>query len=85
MLNKSMPNVTEQEFAKLKQDVDAAKAEAARSQGQLDSLQTQLQEEFGCASVQQAEKKLQALQDELEGLEEDFAREYRKYQQQWTS
>jgi len=70
--------MTETQLLKLKKEIDNSKEEVSQKKGQLTALLTQLKNDWGCDTVEKADKKLvsmkteyQKMSDALEkGLEE---------------
>lgn len=63
---------TAQDFLDLKRDVEKAQREADRAQGAYESLMVRLKDEFDCASLKDAIKKL----EELRTTEKTYKAEY---------
>lgn len=57
--------MTHTELLKLKQQIESAEKQAAQLEGQQQYLLQRLLDEFGCKSVEAAEKKLDELDDEI--------------------
>ena len=75
--------ITEQEYRKLKQDVEDAKNEASRARGALDTVLARLKEEFECEDLEAAKKKLVQLRKEATEAEESFQELAAAYQEKW--
>ena len=60
---------TEKELLELKKQVDAAKVAISELEGQKKPQLKQLQEDWGCKTVEEAEKKLAKMRKEVETLE----------------
>lgn len=60
--------LTEQELMSLKKDIEKTKTELSELKGENKALLKQLKDEHSCASVKEAEKKIQKLQDEIDEL-----------------
>lgn len=60
---------TEKELLELKKQVDAAKVAISELEGQKKAQLKQLQEDWGCKTVEEAEKKLAKMRKEVETLE----------------
>ena len=59
---------TERDLLKLKEGIEEAKRTTAKLEGQISALQQQLQEEFGCMTVKDAEVKLNKMNVEISEL-----------------
>jgi uncharacterized protein YukE len=57
--------MNEQQLLQLKRQIDDAKSETAELKGREKQLMDQLQTEWKCKTVKQAEQKCSALQDEI--------------------
>jgi outer membrane protein TolC len=78
-----MKPLTEKEYARLKAQVEEARAEADRAQGSLEQIMRQLQEEFSCSSLAEAKEKLADLEQEMRKEEEVFEATLSAYQAKW--
>jgi predicted nucleic acid-binding Zn-ribbon protein len=56
----------------MKAKIEEAKDTKARAEGALEPLMKQLEEEFGCKTVEEARKKLKKMQSEIEIAEEEI-------------
>lgn len=63
---------TEKELFKLKEDVDAAKIAVSELEGQKKAQLKQLSEDWGCKTVEEAEKKIAVMRKDVEKLEEQI-------------
>lgn len=77
--------MTDQEFKELKADHERAKSDAARAQGSLDELKSQLKKEFGVESLKAARDLLQKFVKESEKLERELDVMVRDYKEAWHS
>lgn len=77
--------ITEEQYRKLKQSVETAKAEADRAQGALDQLMHRLEEEFECKTLKEAKTKLKQIQAEKKEAEDAFEKEMKNYQKKWKT
>jgi hypothetical protein len=69
----------EEEYKKLKREVETAKAEAERAAGAKQQLLAQLKQEWGCGSIEEAENKLAALRKKRVEAEAEFERLLQDY------
>jgi chromosome segregation ATPase len=60
--------MTEQQLLTLKKEIDEAKTEVAELQGQYKALMKQLKDDWGCDSIEAAEKLLNKKDSELSKL-----------------
>lgn len=58
----------EQDLLKLKQEIDEAKDNVNQLKGQQTALLKQLKEEWGCSTIEAAEKKIAKMKKEIEIL-----------------
>ena len=68
------------QFIKLKEDVAAAQTAADRAKGGLDQIKKKLKEEFGCNTLEQANKQLAQLHVDANQLELEFEQELKSFQ-----
>lgn len=62
--------MTEQELLNLKQEIEEAKTKVAELQGSKKHLMKELENDWKCTTVKQAEKKLETMKAELEKLKQ---------------
>jgi predicted nucleic acid-binding Zn-ribbon protein len=60
--------MTEQELLDLKQQIDDAKEKNLQLKGQKDALMQQLKDDWGCASIEQAGKKIKSMEKQIADL-----------------
>ena len=75
--------ITEETYRRLREDVEEAKSAAERSRGALTQLLTQLEEEFGCASLKEAKAKLEEFEAKKDEAFEKFERALKQYERKW--
>lgn len=63
--------MTEQQLVDLKKSIDSAKQKRSELKGKRKALMESLQSNFGCKTVQEAEKKIEALEEQIEQLEKE--------------
>ena len=63
--------MTEQQLVDLKKKIDTFKQKQSELKGKKKALLENLQSTFGCKTVEEAEKKANELQKEIESLEKD--------------
>lgn len=78
-----MKQITEEQYKKLKQDVERAKTESDQARGALNQLMSRLQEEFECEDVEEAKQLLARLEKESEKAYKDFADAMDAYKEKW--
>lgn len=59
-------------LVKLKKEIDQAKLDKANAEGALDQCLTRLKEEFGCKTIEAAQKKLNGMKERQEELAEEI-------------
>jgi len=62
--------MTEQQLLNLKKEIEGAKVQLNQLEGQEKALMNQLQKDWGCKTIAEAEKKLKAIQKEIDTLNE---------------
>lgn len=72
------------DIKKLKGQVREAQAEAERAEGALQETLQQLQEEFGCSSIEQAEALLQSLEEEEKRVQQKLDQVLEKFREKWS-
>lgn len=75
--------ITEAEYKRLKALADTAKSERDKALGQLDAAMTTLRDEFGCNTIEKAQKKLKELNEEADAGEEAYNAAKAKFEQDW--
>lgn len=63
--------MTDRDLFKLKENIEDAKNRLAELKGQRKALITQLKEEWGVTSIEEADKKLKALERNIVSLQEE--------------
>lgn len=69
---------------KLLARVEGVSREADRAAGAKAQLLKRLQEEYGCASLEEAEKLLEKKEKELAKLGDEFDRDFAAFEQKWS-
>jgi SOS-response transcriptional repressor LexA len=72
------------EFEQIKAKVEKTKKELAKAEGVLSEHMRRLKDEFGCSSVEEAEKKLEQLQNKKVVLEEKYTKRLKKFKADWS-
>lgn len=62
----------EQGLLDLKKKIDTAKSEVSELKGHQTALMNQLKADYGCKTIEEAEKKLKAMGKEIEGMEKEI-------------
>jgi len=65
-----MPADVAQKIRDLKAQVDRAETEHAKAQGRVEEIMTRLENEYDCATLEDAEALLERLHDEVRNLDE---------------
>jgi len=65
-----MKKLDEQDLLDLKKDIDEAKTKKSELIGQKNALMTQLNNDWGCKTVEEAQKKLKTMGAEIEDIED---------------
>jgi len=61
-----------QELLNLKNKIESMKTEASRVEGQIEQLQKQRAEEFGCSSDEEAEEYIDELSEKIDELKSEI-------------
>lgn len=75
--------IDEKEFKKLKQRAEDARAARDRAAGQLEGAMARLQEEFGCGTLKEAEKKAKQLSREADAAEASYNEAMTDFEERW--
>ena len=65
-----MKKLDEQDLLDLKKDIDEAKTKQSELVGQKNALMTQLKNDWGCKTVEEAQEKLKTMGEEIEDIED---------------
>ena len=65
-----MKKLDEQDLLDLKNDIGESKTKKSELIGQKNALMNQLENEWGCKTVEEAQKKLKTMGTEIEGIED---------------
>lgn len=76
--------MTERELLELKEQIDEAKEKMSRLQGQHDGLLQQLKDDWGCTTLEQAQKKLKAMEKDVENLSNEILTGLRKLEEKYN-
>jgi hypothetical protein len=71
------------EYERLKKKADKLKAEAERAAGALEQTMARLKDEFGCDSLEAAEKLLEKKEAEKEKAEQKYEEELEAFKSKW--
>ncbi len=75
--------MNEEQFKKLKREVEETKAAAERAQGAFDQIMKQLKEEYGCKTIREAEKLRDELGEKRDRAEAVFNKSLKAYEKKW--
>jgi len=75
--------MNEDQFKRLRKEVEDARTEADRAQGALDQLMSRLKEEFDCSDLKSAKKLLEELRAKKERAAAAFDKAARDYEKKW--
>jgi len=67
-----MKELDEQDLLDLKSEIDDAKEKVSELKGQKTVLLNQLKTDYGCKTIEEAEKKLRTMKKEIESLDEQI-------------
>jgi len=83
--NKSGASMSDLEkFAALKKKVATMQRNADKAQGALDRLQSELEEEFDCKTIEEAEKLLKRLVKDEKAAGKAFSKALAKFEEDWS-
>ena len=74
---------TLKKYMGLKKDVEVSQQRKDRSQGALDQLMKNLEKDFKCTTLKQAQKKLTNLQEQEEEVKEEFVEAMEEFEEKW--
>jgi predicted nucleic acid-binding Zn-ribbon protein len=77
-----MDNKIADDLLKMKKKIDDSKIEVAQIEGSQKELMKSLKEQFGCNSIEEAEKKLEELEKETDTLEKEIDSEYKQLEKE---
>ena len=77
--------LSEELFREVKEKVEKAKQEYERAKGAIKQLMTELKEEYGCETEEEAEELFAKLKKELKELEAELEKMIQEYQEKWMS
>ena len=66
------PKLTQNDLLDLKEEIDQAKTKKAEYVGQKNALMKQLKDNWGCTTLEQAEKKLASIEKQINELKESI-------------
>lgn len=75
--------ITEEQFRRLKREVEDAKSESDQAQGALKQLMKRLVDEFGCSSAAAAKDELAKLERKEKKAREEFETAVAAYEEKW--
>ena len=76
---------TTKEIQQMKKMVSQARAAEQKAQGVLEELERELKEEWECDTVEDAEKLLASMRDQLEELDAKAQEEYESFKAEWDA
>lgn len=76
--------MTEEQYKRLKREVEESKAEADRAQGALDQLMVKLKQDFDTNNLVRATKLLGEWAEKVEAAEEAFIKSVQDYEKKWS-
>ena len=75
--------MTPAEYQKIKDKAAKLRQEMDRAQGSLDRVKTQIENEFGVKSLEEAREKLTELETEKDKLEVEFSSAAGEFEKKW--
>lgn len=73
-----------QDITDLKRKVDALRAKAERARGVLESVEAELKDKWGCATLEEAETKLEGLRAKEKKLAVQFDKKRAAFEEKWA-
>lgn len=70
-------------FMELKSAVERWKKERDKAEGAFSQLMSVLQKDFGCGSLEEAEKKISEMMNELESVSREFEESLASFETKW--
>lgn len=77
--------IDEKQFKQLRQRADAARKARDRAEGQLESAMERLQDEFGCDTIEKAEKLARTLKKEAATAEAKYDEAVAAFEESWEA
>jgi len=78
-----MKEITKEQLLEIKNDIDAAKDKAHNLEGRLDLLYQELKEKWNCKTIEEAKKKLQQFQEQLEKIKTDISVQIKEIEKEY--
>ena len=75
--------IDERKFRELKKKADGARAARDKATGQLEAAMERLQNEYGCTTIEEAEKKLAQLDRDAAKAEAGFEKTVTAFEEGW--
>lgn len=75
--------IDEKEYKRIKRAADEARQARDRAAGHLEGVMERLREEFGCDTIQAAEKKLKTLTKEAKAAEAAYREAVEAFEEKW--
>jgi hypothetical protein len=75
--------INEKEFKRLRRKAEAARVARDKAAGQLEAAMDRLQDEFGCNTVEAAEKKVAQHDREAKKAEASFEKAVAAFEEEW--
>ena len=78
-----MATISEEDYRRLKRNVEEAKSAADKAQGALDQLMKRLKDEFKCSSLKEARTLLEELKEKETEAEAAYTKAVAAYEKKW--
>jgi predicted nucleic acid-binding Zn-ribbon protein len=75
--------LNEQELLKIKQDIETAKTEVSQLKGKLQHLMEQLEKDWKCKTIEDAQKKLSTIDREITQLDEKIKKQTKELEEKY--
>ena len=74
---------TLKKYTELKSKVEEAQQKANKAAGALEQVMKTLKEQFGCSTLEAAEKKLKLLQKQHQNINTQYEKEIEDFEEKW--
>jgi hypothetical protein len=75
--------VTEEEFERIKEQVDSLQRQSDRVEGELNAILKEIKEKFGCRTLEEAKRLLDKMSKETSALEKQVKKKQKAFDMKW--
>ena len=72
------------DYTNLKENVEEAEREANKAEGALEQVMKRLKKEFGCTTLEAADKKYGKMKKQAESAKEKFEKAVEEFEEKWS-